>query len=98
MYLLPIQTKLKFKKLFEGWQDCEVIKQKLIKLKHSMRLKYSMFGSVVSLAMFYIKGRERGTEAFSFLRFRSLMSHCQMLGKVESGLPVNAFLIAQIIA
>ena len=68
MYLLPIQTKLKFKKLFEGWQDCEVIKQKLIKLKHSMRLKYSMFGSVVSLAMFYIKGRERGTEAFSFLR------------------------------
>ena len=27
-----------------------------------------MFGSVVSLAMFYIKGRERDTEAFSFLR------------------------------
>ena len=48
-----------------------MIKQKfeqLIELKHSMRLKYSIIGSVVSLAMFYIKGRERGTEAFSFLR------------------------------
>ena len=71
IYLLTIQTKLKYKQNFEGWQDCEVIKQKfeqLIELKHSMRLKYSIIGSVVSLAMFYIKGRERGTEAFSFLR------------------------------
>ena len=53
-----------------------MIKQKfeqLIELKHSMRLKYSIIGSVVSLAMFYIKGRERDTEAFSFLRFRSLI-------------------------
>ena len=38
MYLLPIQTKLKFKQNFEGWQDCEVIKQKfeqLIELKEA---------------------------------------------------------------